>query len=197
MVIVLVGASSRGEKPRLSPPCSDLIALRRETVKSSASSHVASSSFPFLRNQGGGPSLGTVDDLVSIPSFDAKLTLVHGSSFWGYVSDQAAVRDFEKHPAAATAIRTSGCDKPIIHGRYRTPCQCSGSEGHSLEITSASQQQTLPLCRVSLTVACCRGLCQPRHKATLKTFPTIDALFRPGRRKDSRGQNQMAVPLSR
>lgn len=179
--IIFIGAA---KKTTLSPRCCALMSFRRDTVKSSASSHEASSNFPFLRIMGGGRPLGTVDELVSIPSFDAELTPVHGGSFQRHVSDQETVHNFEKHLAAA--IGTGGCDKLIIHGRYKTPCQSSESEGHSLESTSASQQQTLSPSGGWFTIACCRSLCQMRHNPGYKTFFPMEGLSRPGHKKGSR-----------
>jgi hypothetical protein len=189
-VVVFIGAPGRGEEADAVPTMlgSNVFQARHGEIECLFPRGLFQA--PIPADQRSGEAVRAMDEFVGIPSFDAELAPIHGSSLQRHRSDQATVHNFEKHLAAAPAIRTGGRDKSIIHGGYKTPCQSSESEGHSLESASVSQQQTLSPSRVWFTLACCWGLCQLRHKGRRTTFPSSEALFGPEHAKDSKGQNR-------
>jgi len=124
-IVLFVGAAGRAEEAEAVTAVLglDLLQTRRGKIKGLVPRDLFQG--PILADKRSGQAVCTVDEFVSIPSFDAELAPIHGSSLQRQRSDQTAVHHFEKHLTAAPAIRTGGCDAMIIHGRCNTPCQSS------------------------------------------------------------------------
>ena len=114
-VIVLIGASGRREEAYTVPTMLGLDCFQARHCEVERLFPRSLFEFSVSSEQRSGQTFRTVDECVGIPPLDAELTLVHGCGLQRDGSDQAAVHNFQKHLAAASAKRTGCSDKLIIH----------------------------------------------------------------------------------